>query len=97
MRTQITLTDQELELLDRAARATGASRSELIRRAIHTAYGSRNRTERTAALKRSAGAWRARDFSGAEYVDRHRRRPVGKRARPIRTPGGGTEQGTYRG
>jgi predicted transcriptional regulator len=69
MRTQITLSDEELELLDRAARATGASRSELIRRAIHTAYGSRTKAERTAALKRSAGSWRGRDFTGAEYVD----------------------------
>jgi predicted transcriptional regulator len=69
MRTQITLSDEELALLDRAARATGASRSELIRRAIHTAYGSRSKEERTAALKRSAGSWRGRDFTGADYVD----------------------------
>lgn len=69
MRTQITLTDEELELLDRAAQATGASRSELIRRAIQTAYGSRSKTERTVALKRSAGAWRGREFTGADYVD----------------------------
>ncbi|HME80154.1 MAG TPA: CopG family transcriptional regulator [Mycobacterium sp.] len=69
MRTQITLNDEELELLDRAARATGASRSELIRRAIHTTYGSRSTADRTAALKRSAGSWRGRDFTGADYVD----------------------------
>ncbi|MGB9249509.1 MAG: CopG family transcriptional regulator [Mycobacterium sp.] len=69
MRTQITLNDAELELLDRAARASGASRSELIRRAIHTAYGSRSKKERTAALQRSAGAWRERDVTGADYVD----------------------------
>jgi predicted transcriptional regulator len=69
MRTQITLNDEELDLLDRAAQATGASRSELIRRAIHTAYGGRNQQERTAALKRSAGSWRGRDFTGADYVD----------------------------
>jgi ribbon-helix-helix CopG family protein len=69
MRTQITLNDDELELLDRAAKASGASRSELIRRAIHTAYGSRSKEERTAALKRSAGSWRGRDFTGADYVD----------------------------
>ena len=73
MRTQITLTDEELELLDRAAKATGASRSELIRRAIHTAYGSRSKEERTAALNRSAGSWRGRDFTGADYVDALRR------------------------
>ncbi len=69
MRTQITLNDEEIALLDRVARATGASRSELIRRAIHTAYGSRSKEERTAALKRSAGSWRGRDFTGADYVD----------------------------
>jgi len=69
MRTQITLDYHELELLDRAARATGASRSELIRRAIRSAYGSLSQQERTAALKRSAGAWRGRNFTGAEYVD----------------------------
>jgi Ribbon-helix-helix protein, copG family len=69
MRTQITLNDEELELLDRAARASGASRSELIRRAIHTAYGSRSKKERMAALHRSAGAWGGRDITGADYVD----------------------------
>lgn len=40
MRTQVTLGKEELELLDRAAKASGASRSELIRRAIHRAYGT---------------------------------------------------------
>ncbi|ORA02825.1 antitoxin, partial [Mycobacterium angelicum] len=30
MRTQVTLGKEELELLDRAAKASGASRSELI-------------------------------------------------------------------
>jgi hypothetical protein len=69
MRTQITLSDKELELLDRAARATGASRSELIRRAIHTAYGSPTKTERIVALQRSAGLWRGRDVTGADYID----------------------------
>jgi Arc/MetJ-type ribon-helix-helix transcriptional regulator len=69
MRTQITLNEEELELLDRAAKTSGASRSELIRRAIHSTYGSRSKEERTAALKRSAGSWRGRDFTGADYVD----------------------------
>ncbi|MGH3521821.1 MAG: CopG family transcriptional regulator [Mycobacterium sp.] len=69
MRTQITLNDEEIVLLDRVARASGASRSELIRRAIRTAYGRRSKEERTAALKRSAGSWRKRDFTGADYVD----------------------------
>jgi len=38
-RTQIYLTDAELELLDQQARSTGASRSALIRRAVQAAYG----------------------------------------------------------
>jgi hypothetical protein len=64
------LTDTATTFTNRAdARATGASRSELIRRAIRTAYGNRSKAERTAALKRSAGAWRGRDFAGADYVD----------------------------
>lgn len=69
MRTQITLDDEDVELLDRAAKATGASRSELIRRAIRTTYGSRSKDQRIAALKRSAGSWRGRNFTGADYVD----------------------------
>lgn len=69
MRTQITLNDEEIQLLDRAAKASGASRSELIRRAIRSTYGSRSKDERAAALKRSAGSWRGRDFTGADYVD----------------------------
>ncbi|MGH3560920.1 MAG: CopG family transcriptional regulator [Mycobacterium sp.] len=69
MRAQITLNDEEIELLDRAAKASGASRSELIRRAIRTMYGRRSKDERAAALKRSAGSWRGRDFTGAEYVE----------------------------
>lgn len=42
-RTQIYLTDEELELLERQKHATGASRSELVRRAIHSTYGPRER------------------------------------------------------
>jgi metal-responsive CopG/Arc/MetJ family transcriptional regulator len=37
-RTQIHLDDRHIRALDRAARETGASRSELIRRAIDIAY-----------------------------------------------------------
>lgn len=69
MRMQIILGDEEVQLLEHAAKVSGASRSELIRRAIRTAYGSRSKQERAAALKRSAGSWRGRDFTGAEYVD----------------------------
>jgi hypothetical protein len=39
-RTQISLGDEELRLLDAETRVSGASRSELIRRAIRDRYGS---------------------------------------------------------
>lgn len=69
MRTQITLSEKEIELLDRAVETTGASRSELIRRAIQLAYGTASKQERLAALTRSAGSWKDRDFTGSDYVD----------------------------
>jgi predicted transcriptional regulator len=67
-RTQIYLGDEELELLDRVARATGASRSELIRRAVRSTFGERSKVEKLRALEASAGSWRGRPFTGAEYV-----------------------------
>jgi Arc/MetJ-type ribon-helix-helix transcriptional regulator len=68
-RTQVHLGDEELELLDRVARATGASRSELIRRAVRRTFGERTRDEKARALQASAGSWRDRGFTGSEYVD----------------------------
>jgi Arc/MetJ-type ribon-helix-helix transcriptional regulator len=68
-RTQIYLGEEELELLDRVARATGASRSELIRRAVRSAFGERTKAEKLRALEASAGSWRGRRFTGADYVD----------------------------
>ena len=68
-RTQIYLGEEERELLDRTARATGASRSELIRRAIRDTFGEKTKAEKLRALTRSAGSWKSRDFTGAEYVD----------------------------
>lgn len=68
-RTQIYLGDEEVEMLDRAAAATGASRSELIRRAIRRTFGTPTKEERLRALEESAGSWKDRDFTGAEYVD----------------------------
>ena len=41
-RTQIHLSDDEIAILDRERGRTGASRSELIRRAIRSMYGSHN-------------------------------------------------------
>lgn len=68
-RTQIYLGDEELELLDRVGRATGASRSELIRRAVRRTFGEKTNAEKLQALEASAGSWRDRSFTGAEYVD----------------------------
>jgi len=68
-RTQIYLHDEELELLDRVGQATGASRSELVRRAIRATFGERSRDERLSTLRASAGSWSDREFTGAEYVD----------------------------
>lgn len=68
-RTQIYLSDADVELLDRAAAQTGASRSELIRRAIRERYREDDWHARLAALRASAGAWRDRAFTGEEYVD----------------------------
>ena len=68
-RTQIYLGDEELGLLDRVANATGASRSELVRRAIRSTFGEKAKAERLAALDASAGSWSERAFTGAEYVD----------------------------
>jgi Arc/MetJ-type ribon-helix-helix transcriptional regulator len=68
-RTQIYLGEEELELLDRVARATGASRSELIRRAVRSTFGEKTKAEKLRALDASAGSWRGRRFTGAQYVD----------------------------
>ena len=69
-RTQIYLSEAELDLLDRARAATGASRSELIRRAVQQAYGrSHGAEDRRRILRETAGAWKDRSFTGAEYVD----------------------------
>jgi len=68
-RTQVYLGEEELELLERVAQATGASRSELIRRAVHSTFGERTKAERLRALDATAGSWSARNLTGAEYVD----------------------------
>ena len=68
-RTQVYLGQEELGLLDRAAAESGASRSELIRRAIRRTFGEESREARLEALRRSAGSWKRRRFSGSDYVD----------------------------
>ncbi|MDN5796012.1 MAG: ribbon-helix-helix domain-containing protein [Intrasporangium sp.] len=68
-RTQIYLDDEEADLLGRAAARTGASRSELIRRAIRAQYGRQTAQARLAAVRASAGTWHDRSSTGADHVD----------------------------
>jgi hypothetical protein len=68
-RTQIYLGTDELDLLDRVARLTGASRSELVRRAVRSTFGQPTKADKLQALEASAGSWRGRGFTGGEYVD----------------------------
>ena len=68
-RTQIYLGVEELQLLDRASRVTGASRSELIRRAVRSAFGDGTKADKLRGLDASAGSWGGRRFTGAEYVE----------------------------
>lgn len=68
-RTQIYLGEKEIALLDRVSAATGASRSELVRRAVRNTFGEKSAEERLRALRASAGSWVDRSFTGADYVD----------------------------
>ncbi|MGH3977454.1 MAG: CopG family transcriptional regulator [Pseudonocardiaceae bacterium] len=68
-RTQICLDDEAVALLERTSARTGASRSELIRRAVRNQYGTESPEARLAALRASAGAWRDWSGTGAEFVD----------------------------
>ena len=73
-RTPVTLTDEQYALLRAEARRTGLSLAELVRRAIDQSYRAPASAEdRLQGLERSFGAWKDRDFDGAEYVDRMRR------------------------
>jgi Arc/MetJ-type ribon-helix-helix transcriptional regulator len=67
-RTQIYLGEEELALLERASQSTGASRSELIRRAVRSAFGAAESSARLRALQASAGSW-DEGPSGADHVD----------------------------
>ena len=45
-RTQVYLGEEELKLLDRVSQETGASRSELIRRAVQASFGRQGKEAR---------------------------------------------------
>ena len=72
-RTQIYLTRRESLTLARLAKATGRTRSQLIREAITAQYLSEaDGGELAAALEATAGLWSDRAESGEAYVERVR-------------------------
>lgn len=78
-RTQIYLGEEELGLLDAASRETGASRSELIRRAVRSTFGESDQATRLRALRESAGAWQDRKTTGKAQVEKLRRGDLDER------------------
>jgi hypothetical protein len=71
-RTQIYLSDVEAKALEREARASGRTKSRLIRDAIDRVYlGGQDASKLVRALEASAGAW-SRRADGAAYVERIR-------------------------
>lgn len=77
-RTQIYLSDDELQRLDREAERTGRTRSRLIRDAINRTYAHEVDIEEfERVLRDSAGAWKGAPFTGQEYVEAIRTRGFG--------------------
>ncbi len=78
LRTQIYLSETDIERLDREAARTGRTRSRLIRDAIDRAYGHQADIEEfERVLRANAGVWKDRPFTGQEYVDALRGRTPG--------------------
>jgi enoyl-CoA hydratase/carnithine racemase len=71
LRTQISLSQEEREMLDRVAAETGRSISALIRDAVEQVYG-RSIDDDLASMRRAFGTWKGRTEDGAAYVDRLR-------------------------
>jgi hypothetical protein len=72
-RTQIYLSEDDHRLLEKLARESGRTKSQLIREAIARAYLHEESPDRLlGALRASAGAWRRR-VDGKRYVEGLRR------------------------
>lgn len=71
VRSQIYLSEDEMAALERESRATGRSKSQLIRDAIDRTY-LKSRQDLLGALSRSKGTWRRRE-TGKAWVERHRK------------------------
>lgn len=67
-RTQITLSDEQYELLRSESRQRGLGLAELIRRAVDSSYGTVDRDEQLSALQESFASWPEGD-DGASYVE----------------------------
>lgn len=72
-RTQITLADEQYELLRAEARRSGRGLAELVRRAVDQTYGSVSARSVVIGLDASFGSWTDRADDGAAYVDNMRR------------------------
>jgi predicted DNA-binding protein len=75
-RTQIYLSEEQGQYLERRSRETGQTVSHLIRTAIDDTYLKRpmDKAERLRIIRATAGAWKDFPYSGAEWVDRIRGR-----------------------
>jgi hypothetical protein len=84
-RTQIYLTKDQAVALDREAHRRGTTRSHLIREAIAERYGPKKKDpeEIIRVLEETAGLWKDRTETGAEYIDRMR---SGRRLRELYPP-----------
>ena len=71
LRTQISITEDERAMLDRASASTGRSMSSLIREAVREKWGGGPATaEQLDAMRSGFGAWkRDDDFDSVGYVD----------------------------
>jgi predicted DNA-binding protein len=78
-RTQIYLSEEETDALDREAARTGRTRSQLIRDAIDRVYLGRDDVEDAErVLEETAGSWSGRRVSGRDYVERLRSGRLGR-------------------
>ena len=70
LRTQISLTEGDRNLLDAEAARTGRSLSALIRDAVTRTYGFRQDADRDfEAIDAALGAWRDQTVDGETYVE----------------------------
>lgn len=80
-RTQIYLSKEQAQALDRESKRRGTTRSHLIREAIDERYRLvRSQAEILGVLRATAGAWKDRTETGEEYVERLR---TGRRLRDL--------------